>query len=124
MMKGLSFRLLGFIRNMERQSSHNAMHRVIDYLLQTAQAQDTTDIRLELKKNVVASILHLTPETFSRMLQQLMEEGLITVKASRISIFSISALQEFLHFYNEQEMACGKASRSHHRDSGLSASTH
>ena len=124
MMKGLSFRLLGFIRNMERQSSHNAMHRVIDYLLQTAEAQETTDIRLELKKNVVASILHVTPETFSRMLQQLVEEGLITVKASRINIFSISALQEYLQFYNEQEMACNKSSRSLYRDYVSTVTTH
>jgi len=124
MMKGLSFRLLGFIRNLERQSSHNAMHRVIDYLLESAENQETTDIRLELKKNVVASILHLTPETFSRMLQQLMEEGLITVRASRINITSISALQDFLRFYNEQEMSCGKPNRTFYRDSPISPSAH
>jgi DNA-binding transcriptional regulator LsrR (DeoR family) len=100
------------------------MHRVIDYLLESAENQETTDIRLELKKNVVASILHLTPETFSRMLQQLMEEGLITVRASRINITSISALQDFLRFYNEQEMSCGKPNRTFYRDSPISPSAH
>lgn len=124
MMKGLSYRLLGFIRNLERQSSHNAMHRVVDYLMQTAQVQETTEIRLELKKNVVASILNLTPETFSRMLQQLVEEGLIEVRASRINIFSLSSLQDFLRFYNEQELSHSKATRTHYRSPQLSSSTH
>ncbi len=124
MMTGLSYRLLGFIRNLERQSTHNAMHRVIDYLVQTAQTQETTEIRLELKKNVVASILNLTPETFSRMLQQLVEEGLISVRASRIDLYSIAALQEFLRFYNEQEMASTKSTRSSSRSSTSLSSRH
>ena len=100
------------------------MHRVIDYLVQTAQTQETTEIRLELKKNVVASILNLTPETFSRMLQQLVEEGLISVRASRIDLYSIAALQEFLRFYNEQEMASTKSTRSSSRSSTSLSSRH
>ncbi|MBR7801222.1 Crp/Fnr family transcriptional regulator [Undibacterium fentianense] len=95
MMTGLSARLLGFIRSVERQSSHNAMQRVVDYLVQVAIAQDRTDIRLELKKNVVASLLNLTPETFSRMLHHLSELGLIRVSASRIQITSLRALQDY-----------------------------
>jgi CRP-like cAMP-binding protein len=95
MMTGLSHRLLGFIRSVERQSSHNAMQRVADYLIQVAATQDSQDIRLELKKNVVASLLNLTPETFSRMLHHLSELDLIRVSASRIHINCLVALQTY-----------------------------
>lgn len=113
MMTGLSYRLLGFIRSLERQSSHNAMHRVIDYLLQASSTQDSLDIRLELKKNVVASLLNLTPETFSRMLHQLCEESLIQVRASRITLLDSAALRRFQAHYDEQELNSGRGARAH-----------
>lgn len=95
MMRGLSHRLLGFIRSVERQSSHNAMQRVVDYLIGVALAQDSNEIRLELKKNVVASLLNLTPETFSRMLHHLSELDLIRVSASRIYIHCLASLKAY-----------------------------
>jgi len=91
MITGLSTRFLGVIRNVERHASQNAMQRVVDYLIQTALSRNSQDFHLELKKNVVASLLDLTPETFSRMLHQLCESNLIQVNASRIHIVSIDA---------------------------------
>lgn len=95
MMTGLSYRLLGFIRNVERHSLHNAMQRVVDYLVQVSVSQNSTHIQLELKKNVVASLLNLTPETFSRTLHHLSELGLIHIDASRIHIVSLEALRSY-----------------------------
>lgn len=108
MMTGLSYRLLGFIRSVERQSSHNAMQRVVDYLVQTALSQESNEIRLELKKNVVASLLNLTPETFSRMLHHLSELGLISVSASRIKISSLPSLKAYPQIHSESEQGSGK----------------
>nr|WP_315486737.1 Crp/Fnr family transcriptional regulator [uncultured Undibacterium sp.] len=108
MMKGLSYRLLGFIKSVERQSSHNAMQRVVDYLVQTALSQESNEIRLELKKNLVASLLNLTPETFSRMLHHLIELGLISVSASRITISSLSALKAYPQIHSESEQSNAK----------------
>jgi CRP-like cAMP-binding protein len=95
MMAGLSYRVLGFIRNIERQTSHSALQRVIDYLLQTSKYQGSNEIHLELKKNVVASLLNLTPETFSRMLHHLSEMRLIEVSSSHIRIMSEDLLRNF-----------------------------
>lgn len=95
MMTGLSYRLLGFIRNVERHALHNAMQRVVDYLVQASVSQDSNHIRLELKKNVVASLLNLTPETFSRTLHHLSELGLIQVFASRIHIYCLETLKNY-----------------------------
>lgn len=88
MMAGLSYRLLGFIRNVERYSLQNATQRVIDYLLQTSIMQSTKDVRLELKKNLLASLLNLTPETLSRVLHHLMDEQMIKVCGSTIHIIA------------------------------------
>ena len=92
-MTGLSYRLLGFIRNVERHSLHNAVQRVVDYLVQVSVSQNSLHIRLELKKNVVASLLNLTPETFSRTLHHLSELGLIQIDASRIHIYCLETLK-------------------------------
>lgn len=100
MMAGISQRMLGFIRNVERQTTHSALQRVIDYILQASAYQGTTDILLELKKNVVASLLNLTPETFSRMLHHLSEMQLIQVSSSRIRILS----EDMLRNFQSQEM--------------------
>lgn len=97
MMTGLSYRLLGFIRDVERHSLQNATQRVIDYLLQVSNMQGSADIRLELKKNLVASILNLSPETLSRVLHQLVDEHLIQVSGSNIHIESAEALKVFQH---------------------------
>lgn len=95
MMAGLSYRLLGFIRNVERYSLQNATQRVIDYLLQTSAMQSTNEVRLELKKHLLASLLNLSPETLSRVLHQLMDEQLIRVCGSTIHIGSPDALKTY-----------------------------
>lgn len=97
MMTGLSYRLLGFIRDVERHSLQNATQRVIDYLLQVSNMQGSSDIRLELKKNLVASILNLSPETLSRVLHQLVDENLIQVSGSNIHIASPETLKVYQH---------------------------
>jgi len=97
MMAGLSYRLLGFIRNVERYSLQNATQRVIDYLLQTSAMQSTNEVRLELKKHLLASLLNLSPETLSRVLHQLMDEQLIRVCGSTIHIGSPDALKTYQH---------------------------
>lgn len=97
MMVGLSYRLHGFIRDVERYSLQNATQRVIDYLIQVSERQGALEIRLELKKNLVASLLNLSPETFSRVLHQLVEQELIQVNGSDIQIECPASLKTFQH---------------------------
>lgn len=97
MMVGLSYRLHGFIRDVERHSLQNATQRVIDYLLQVSELQNSLDIQLELKKNLVASLLNLSPETLSRVLHQLVEEDMIRVNGSQIHIDCRETLRIFQH---------------------------
>ncbi|MDO8310710.1 MAG: helix-turn-helix domain-containing protein, partial [Sideroxyarcus sp.] len=59
--------------------------------------QGALEIHLELKKNLVASLLNLSPETFSRVLHQLVEEDLIQVNGSHIQIECPQLLKTFQH---------------------------
>jgi CRP/FNR family transcriptional regulator, dissimilatory nitrate respiration regulator len=95
MMTGLSTRLLSFIRNLERHCLQNATQRVIEYLLQASVTQSTTQIKLDLKKNLVASLLNLAPSTLSRILHQLTDLELIKVRGSSIHIASPDQLKSF-----------------------------
>lgn len=97
MMIGLSYRMLGFIRDVERHSLQNATQRVIDYLLQVSNMQGSPTIQLELKKNLVASLLNLSPETLSRVLHQLVDENLIQVSGSHIHIKCPETLKIYQH---------------------------
>lgn len=97
MMAGLSSRLLGFIRSVEQSSLQNATQRVIEYLLQASVMQKSTEIRLDLKKNLVASLLNLAPATLSRVLHQLTDQQLIRVSGSLIHIGSPAALKSYQH---------------------------
>ena len=97
MMAGMSARLLGFIHNVERCSLQNATQRVIEYLLQAATMQQTNEIRLDLKKNLVASLLNLAPATLSRVLHQLIDQQLIKVSGPLIHIGNEAALKSYQH---------------------------
>jgi CRP-like cAMP-binding protein len=52
---------------------------------------------LPASKQVIASRLNLTPETFSRILHSLSQAGLITVKGKRITVPDITRLSRFDH---------------------------
>lgn len=97
MMASLSDHLLGFIRNVERCSVQNATQRVIAYLLQASEQQRSNDVRLELKKTLLASLLNLAPATLSRVLHQLTDLQLIKVSGSLIRIESAAALESHQH---------------------------
>ena len=119
MMVGLSYRLHGFIRDVERHSLQNATQRVIDYLLQASERQGALEIHLELKKNLVASLLNLSPETFSRVLHQLVEEALIQVNGSTIRIECTESLRVFqdgatLNFRQHPESLIGNKANGQH----------
>ncbi len=98
MLAGLSLRLHSMVRDVERYSVESSRQRVASYLLQQAPAQaDGTVVHLPVNKNLIASRLNLTPETFSRMLHQLADEGLIDVQGRDIVLCDVAGLQQDGH---------------------------
>jgi CRP-like cAMP-binding protein len=96
MLASLSLRLHELIDDMETCTLRSSMQRVVCYLSQQIPAggEDFT-IRLANSKQTVASQLNLAPETFSRVLSQLSEAGLIQVSGRAITVASREGLMRF-----------------------------
>jgi CRP-like cAMP-binding protein len=97
MLAGLSIRLHGLVNDVEAYSLRSCAQRVIGYLLlqNGNEAADGEAIRITLPagKAVIASRLNITPETFSRILHDLSEAGLIEVKGKEITILDLEQLR-------------------------------
>lgn len=96
MLAGLSLRLHSLIHDMEAYCSLSATQRVVGYFLQSeCLGEQKLVIELPASKQVIASRLNLTPETFSRILHDLTEAGLIRMEGRRIVIPDVGALRRF-----------------------------
>ncbi|PCI72389.1 MAG: hypothetical protein COB26_00290 [Piscirickettsiaceae bacterium] len=89
MMGLLSQRLYLMTRELESVCTLSAHERVMHYFLTEITNNMSVDSSLHLKetKAEVASSLHLTPETFSRVMHSLEDEGLISVDGKKIHIY-------------------------------------
>lgn len=99
MLAGLSRRLHGLIHDVEAYSLQSGTQRVIGYLLrQNPQGHDVEAacvVTLPTSKANVASRLNVTPEHFSRILHQLIDEKLITVEGREVNILDVARLRSF-----------------------------
>jgi CRP-like cAMP-binding protein len=98
LLAGLSARLHHLIADVEAYCLKSSAQRVVGYLLGEALETDTSgaaQIALTASKQLIASRLNLTPETFSRTLHQLVEEGLIRVEGKFIAIPDLGALRNY-----------------------------
>lgn len=97
MLAGLSLRLHSMVRDVERYSVENSLQRVISYLLQEGQpACNGRVVHLPVNKNLIASRLNLTPETFSRVLHQLIESVLVEVRGRDIVLMDVEGMQQLV----------------------------
>ena len=95
---GLSIRLHRLIHSVESLSLHSSMQRVIGYLLQSLEDIESGQnivISLKANKNLIASNLNITPETFSRILHNLSENDLIEVQGRNVCIRDIAKLRTY-----------------------------
>ncbi len=91
----MSQRLHGLIQEIEEVSLQNAKIRTSQFLLRElpSDAEAPYIIQWNTPKAVLASRLSIRPETFSRTLQQLSQEGLIKVDKKSIEILNIEKLK-------------------------------
>jgi CRP-like cAMP-binding protein len=89
----MSQRLRGLLREIDELSLHSATCRVAAYLVKHAPAQSDS-FELPVAKQIVASRLSVKPETFSRIIKNLIDAGVISVRGSRVTILDRGALQE------------------------------
>jgi len=91
----MSRRLHGLVQEIDQLSLQNAKMRVIQFLLQElpSDAVPPCQLKWDTPKTVIASRLSVRPETFSRILKQLIQEHLIKVEGKNIEILDIDGLK-------------------------------
>lgn len=101
MLAGLSLKLHSLLKDVDTYSQRSSTQRVIGYLLQQcemaspdAAADAPLALDLPVAKQVIASRLNLTPESFSRSLAELSRAGLIEVQGRIVQIASVQRLRE------------------------------
>lgn len=95
LLAGLSMRLHGLVRDVERYTIESSLQRVAGYLLQHADLDAAMPlVVLPVNKHLIASRLNLTPETFSRVLHQLSEAMLIAVHGREIQLLDVEGLRQ------------------------------
>jgi CRP-like cAMP-binding protein len=94
----MSRRLHGAIQDIDQLTLQNAGMRVIQLLLHSApdSAANRYSLEWETPKQILASRLSVRPETFSRILQRLSRQGLITVQGKMIEVLDAKALRRAL----------------------------
>lgn len=100
MLAGLSRRLHGLIKDVEGYALHSGVQRVIGYLLSDGQDDNASvsgaiTVSLPVSKAAIASRLSLTPEYFSRVLNELETAGLIRVDKRDIHIVNAERLSGY-----------------------------
>jgi CRP/FNR family transcriptional regulator, dissimilatory nitrate respiration regulator len=91
----LSRRLRKFTALVEDLSLKEVPGRLAAYLFYMSEKRDgSDDLKLDIAKNQLASLLGTIPETLSRILTKMVRQGLIRLDGSRIKIVDRQGLEE------------------------------
>jgi len=100
---GLCSRLVDRIQTLEYLTVYSSIQKVIGYLLREIELAESAkntgrneaDVLLAVNKATLAAQLNLTPETLSRVLHKLVDEGLIRVEGKTIHICHVQKMRDF-----------------------------
>jgi CRP-like cAMP-binding protein len=87
----LSQRLRRLVGEIDDLTLHSATGRLARYLLSQT-PEDRPDFALALRKGVLASRLSIQPETFSRIVKRLSEDGVLEIKGTHVTVLDREAL--------------------------------
>lgn len=95
LLQRMSARIAELVTDMELCEQRNGAQRVAHYLVKHAsRASEAVEVRLSTSKQLIASQLNMTPESFSRVLNRFTREGFISQRGHRaIRLTDYSGLQ-------------------------------
>ena len=99
MMAGMARRIHDLVNEIDRLSMGSANQRLAYYLLGLLHAEPAeagVRLRLKVPKHVIASRIGVKPETFSRMLGRLREEGVLDVQEDLLILHDVAKLRAML----------------------------
>jgi CRP-like cAMP-binding protein len=89
----MSLRLRKLIKEIDTLTLHSGTCRVASYLIQEM-SEDKKELELDMAKNIIAARLSIKPETFSRIIKSLNNEGVVSINGKKIIIHDFDALQK------------------------------
>ena len=89
----MSFRLRRLIKEIDTLTLHSGTCRVASYLIQEM-SEGKDNFTLDTAKNVIAARLSVKPETFSRIIKNLKNQGILTIDGNYITVHDIDALKK------------------------------
>lgn len=99
----LSQRLRALIGEIDNLTLHTATSRVARYVLANV-PEDRRAFDLDVRKSVLASRLSVKPETFSRVIKQLGDNGVIEVYGSHFTVLDREALEAIADLDSELDL--------------------
>lgn len=96
----LSQRLHKKVKEIDSLTLQNATIRLINYLNSLISGNEiiSAHIELDAPKQTIASIISVTPETFSRILKQLEDEKLLVLNKDSIYIPDVKKLRAYVYY--------------------------
>jgi CRP-like cAMP-binding protein len=89
----MSFRLRKLVHEIDTLTLHSGTCRVASYLLEHS-VEGQAQFDLDVAKSVIAARLSVKPETFSRIIKNLREQGMISIDGNKITIHDRQALKK------------------------------
>jgi len=97
LLSDVCYRLHQRVREIERLTIQNAHGRLASYLIDhiVETNDDEATVRLDLPRHVIASRLSITPETLSRLLRAMSDDGVLTVDDRVVFVHSLARLRPY-----------------------------
>ena len=85
------------VQEIERLTLQNARSRLSSYLIDhiVETDDDEATVRLDLPKHIIASRLSISPETLSRLLRSMSDDGILTVDDRLVFVHSLARLRPY-----------------------------
>jgi CRP-like cAMP-binding protein len=85
------------VREIERLTIQNSHSRLASYLIDhiVETNDDEATVRLDLPRHVIAARLSITPETLSRLLRAMSDDGILTVDDRLVFVHSLARLRPY-----------------------------
>lgn len=89
----MSFRLRKMVKEIDTLTLHSGTCRVANYLIQEM-TDGNSSFKLDTAKNVIAARLSVKPETFSRIIKNLKNQGILTIEGNSVTVHDLEALKQ------------------------------
>lgn len=89
----MSFRLRSLVNEIDKLTLHSGTCRVASYLVQEA-PEGESEFKLEMPKNIIAARLSIKPETFSRIIKNLKNQGILSIDGNQVIIHDMETLKQ------------------------------